>query len=70
MSGYSVLGASGYLFAQATAGQTLPEWMGSHIRMLEFYGGCPAVFVPDNLRSGVTRPCRYEPEVNRSYADL
>ena len=65
-----VLGASGYLFAEAAAGQTLPEWIGSHIRMLEFYGGCPAVFVPDNLRSGVTHPCRYEPEVNRSYADL
>lgn len=65
-----VLGASGYLFAEATAGQTLPEWIGSHIRMLEFYGGCPAVFVPDNLRSGVTHPCRYEPEVNRSYAEL
>ena len=65
-----VLGASGYLFAEATAGQTLPEWIGSHIRMLEFYGGCPAVFVPDNLLSGVTHPCRYEPEVNRSYADL
>jgi hypothetical protein len=26
--------------------------------------------VPDNLRSGVTKACRYEPELNPTYADL
>ena len=32
--------------------------------------GTPELLVPDNLRSGVTKACRYEPEVNRSYHDL
>jgi transposase len=38
--------------------------------MVEFYGGSTEVWVPDNLKSGVTTACRYEPEVNRTYADL
>ena len=50
--------------------QPLPDWLGSHVRMLEFFGGVPAIVVPDNLKSGVDRACRYEPEINRSYADL
>jgi hypothetical protein len=37
--------------------------------MVEFFGGAPALFVPDNLRSGVTTPCRYEPVINRTYLD-
>lgn len=65
-----VLGASGYIYAEATASQSLPDWIGAHVRMLQYFGGSPAVFVPDNLKSGVTRACRYEPEVNRTYQEL
>jgi transposase len=65
-----VLGASNYTYAEATWTQQLPDWLGSHVRMLEFFGGVPAIVVPDNLKSGVDRACRYEPEINRSYADL
>lgn len=64
------LGASGYIYAEATASQDLVDWTAAHIRMLEAYGGSPAIYVPDNLKSGVTTPCRYEPEVNRTYAEL
>lgn len=63
----AVMGASNYCFAEATWTQTLPDWLGSHVRALEFIGGCPAIIVPDNLRSGVSRACRYEPDVNPSY---
>lgn len=63
----AVLGASNYCFAEATWTQTLPDWLGSHVRALEFIGGCPAIIVPDNLRSGVSRACRYEPDLNPSY---
>ena len=64
------LGASNYTFAEATVSQTLPNWLGSHQRALEFFGGVPALIVPDNLKSGVTDPCRYEPGINRSYQDF
>ena len=65
-----VLGASSYVYAEATSDQTLPSWVAAHVRMLEFFGGCPELFVPDNLKSGITTACRYEPEVNRTYGEL
>ena len=36
----------------------------------EFFGGVSEITVPDNLRSGVTKASKYEPELNRTYADL
>lgn len=64
------LGASSYTFAEATLTQTLPDWLGSHVRMYDFFGGVTEITVPDNLKSGVTKPCFYEPELNESYRDL
>lgn len=66
----AVLGASNYTYAEATASQQLPDWIGSHVRAFEFFGAVPALLVPDNLRSGVTRSHRYEPLINRTYAEL
>jgi transposase len=66
----ATLGASNYSYAEATASQKLPDWIKSHIRALEFFGGVPQILVPDNLKSGVTHPCRYEPDVNPTYMDL
>ena len=65
-----VLGASNYTFAEVTWTQRLPDWLGSHVRMFEFFGGVPEVVVPDQLRSGVKDPCYYEPDLNPSYQDL
>lgn len=64
-----VLGASNYTYIEATWDQTLPNWIGSHVRMFAFFGGVPSLVVPDNLRSAVTRTCRYEPDINPTYAD-
>ena len=66
----ATMGASNYSYAEATASQTLPDWIKSHIRALEFFGGVPQILVPDNLKSGVTHPCRYEPDINPTYLDL
>ena len=66
----AALGASSYTFAEATWTQTLPDWTASHVRAFEFYGGCPELVVPDNLRSGVSRAHRYEPDLNPTYHDL
>ncbi len=65
-----VLGASSYTYAEATRSQELPNWITSHTRMLEFFGGSPEIYVPDNLKSGITTPCRYEAGVNRTYQEL
>ena len=62
-----VMGASNYTFAEATSSQSLPNWLGSHTRMLEFFCGVPSLIVPDNLKSGVTKACRYDPEMNPAY---
>ena len=66
----AVLGASGLIYAEATRGQDLDSWLGAHIHAWEAYGGVAAVTVPDNLKSGVTRACWYDPEVNASYLEL
>jgi transposase len=65
-----VLGASGLIYAEATRSQDLPSWVGAHVRMLDSFQGSTAIWVPDNLKSGVTTAHRYEPEINRTYADL
>lgn len=65
----AVLGASNYTYAEATWSQDLEDWIGSHVRTCEALGGVSELVVPDNLKSGVTSPCRYEPEVNRTYAE-
>jgi transposase len=66
----AVLGASSYSYAAATWSQQLPDWLDSHVRAFEFFGGAPEIVVPDNLRSGVTHACRYEPDLNRGYQDM
>ena len=66
----AVLGASSYTYVEASRGQDLRSWLASHVRALRFFQGCPALLVPDNLKSAVTRPCRYEPVENRSYAEM
>ena len=66
----AVLGASSYCYAEASWGQDERNWLASHVRALEFFGGCAEILVPDNLKSGVTRASRYEPVLNRAYKEL
>jgi len=66
----AVLGASNYTFCEATWSQRLPDWLGSHARAFDFIGGVPKLIVPDNLKSGVTKACRYDPDINPSYQQL
>jgi len=63
-------GASHYIYAEASLGQDLSCWLQSHVNAFEFFGGLPEVVVPDNLKSGVKDPCRYEPNINPSYQQL
>ena len=63
-------GASDYTYAEATWSQTQPDWIGSHVRAVYFFGGCPHILVPDNITTGVKTPCRYEPVMTRSYEEM
>ena len=65
----AVLGASNYTYAEATLTQRSVDFIQSHTRTVEYLGGVSAVVVPDQLRTGVVDPCRYEPRVQRTYAD-
>jgi len=65
----ATLGASKYAYAEATWTQTLPDWIGSHLRMLEFFGAVPSLWIPDNLKAAIKKACRYEPEATSTYAD-
>jgi len=66
----AVLGASDYTYAEATWTQTTPDWVASHVRAFEYFQGVPELVILDNLRSGVTRAGRYEPELNAAYEDM
>jgi transposase len=66
----AVLGASNYTFVQATDSQDLPCWIKSHVDALKFIGGVPEIIVPDNAKVAVSRPCRYEPDINPTYLDF
>lgn len=66
----AVLGASNYTYAEASWTQTSCDWVCSHIRAFEFFGGVTAAVVPDNLKSGVDKPDFYEPTINRAYQDM
>ncbi|MCP5346311.1 MAG: IS21 family transposase [Pseudomonadales bacterium] len=66
----AVLGASNYTYAEATWTQSLPDWIGSHVRTFRFLGGVPELVVPDNLRAGVSKAHRYEPDTNPTYQDM
>lgn len=66
----AVLGASNYTFAEVTWTQTLPDWIGSHVRLFRHIGGVTRLLVPDNLKSAVNKASFYDPEINRSYGRM
>jgi len=66
----SVLGASNFTFADAYPDESTESWCTGQARAIEYFQGCPAVLVPDNPRSAVTKPCRYEPELNEAFGQM
>ena len=66
----AVLGASNYTYAEASWTQSSADWLGSHVRALEYFGGVPRAVVPDNLKAGVHRALRYEPDLNPAYQEF
>lgn len=66
----AVLGASNLTYVEATASQRVADFVGSHVRAYEFFGGVTRIVVPDQLKSAVARACLYEPEAQRTFAAM
>jgi transposase len=66
----AVLGASNKTYAEAFENEQLAAWIQAHCHAYEFFEGVARVTVPDNLKTGVIRPCRYEPLLHRSYQEM
>lgn len=66
----ATLGASNYTYVEASWTQSLPDWISSHVRAFEFFGGVSAQVVSDNLKAGVIKACFYDPAINRTYGDM
>lgn len=66
----ATMGASSFTFARAYLSQAQRNWTSAHVAAFEFLGGVPEIIVPDNTRTAITSPSRYDPEVNIAYADL
>jgi transposase len=61
------LGASQFIFVEATATQSLADWIQSHIHMWEYFGGVSEIVVPDNLKSAIHKAHHYDPDINANY---
>lgn len=66
----AALGASSYTYAEAARSQQLDSWIQVNMHALEFYGGVPQLSVPDNTKTGVTKACRYDPDLNPTYQEF
>jgi len=64
------LGASNLTYVEAQFSQDIANWLGGHERAFQYFGGVTELVVSDNLKSGVNKTCRYEPELNRSYLEF
>lgn len=66
----AAMGASNFIYAEAVASEGLEDWIDARVRMFTFLGGVPSIIVPDNLKSAVIKPDRFDPGLNRSYAEM
>jgi len=66
----AVMAASGCTYAEVTPSQELRYWVMAHCHAYEFFGGVPEITVPDQTSTAVTRPCRYDPDLNATYAEM
>ena len=66
----AVLGGSSYTFAYAVEDQKISNWLKGHMKAFDYFRGCSLILVPDNLKSGVQKACRYEAELNPTYREF
>jgi hypothetical protein len=63
----AALGASSYTWAEAARDRQMESWLRGHVHAFEHFHGIPALAVPDNTKTGVTKAHRYDPDLNPTY---
>lgn len=66
----AVLGASSYTYVEALRSQVKRDWNEAHVNAFNYFGGVPAIVVPDNLKSAVIHNRRHGVKLNDSYLNL
>ncbi len=66
----AVLGASQYTYVEALASQRKEDWIKANQNAFHYFGGVPRALVPDCLKAAITKPDKYEPDINPEYADF
>ncbi|MBI5477632.1 MAG: IS21 family transposase [Deltaproteobacteria bacterium] len=66
----AVLGASNYTYAEAAPSQELRQWIQVHVHAYEYFQGVPALTIPDNTKTAVEKPCRYDPTMQATYQEM
>lgn len=66
----AILGASQLTYVEAVPSQKKEDWIRANENAFRYIGGVTRAIVPDNLKSGVTKSCKYEPDINPEYADF
>ena len=66
----AALGARSCTWAEATRDQQMEAWLRAHIHAFDYWGDVPALAVPDNTKTGVSKAHRYDPDVNPTYHNL
>jgi len=65
-----VWGASNLLYAEAHESQKKIHWSMAHCRAFEYAGCVPNKEVLDNVKSGVDKACKYDPDLNQTFQQL
>lgn len=66
----ATLPSSQYAYVEGFLSQNLDSWITAHINAYRFFGGVTRILVPDNLKTGVTRPSWYNPVINKTYHEM
>ena len=64
------LARSQMIYAEAVPDQSVRHWTMAHRRALEYYGGVPGRWIIDNLKAGVHKADREEPQLNASFREF
>jgi transposase len=64
------LGASSFTYADLFTDESTESWCLGHAAAFEYFAGVPKIVVPDNPKPVVTRACRYEADINPSFAHM
>ena len=61
---------SSYFYVEAFADETLRSWISGIVHALSFFEGVPIILRPDNLKTAIITPDKYEPELNAAMIEL